>query len=161
MKKLKMSACERDVHLMAKPFSQTQASLTIETTIEIDSAIERSRNIVDGTVYTKDGTTVCSYKEAAENGEISNIVKINQNAVTIIRNGSVAMRQPFIIACETNGSYHTPFGSLATKALTKDIQFEWDRKREVGSLLLAYDLWMQENHTGFFTVKIHMEGVRK
>lgn len=145
---------------LAKSFTQSDIRLTIETTITADSTRDHSRLVVNGTIYSKGDTTFCTYTEATENGEVNHTIKIDAHSMTISRIGAVSMRQRFIPSQKTEGMYKTPYGSLPVTTLTKKTQFTWDDERTQGTLLLAYDLWLQGNYTGFYTVKIQMEGVQ-
>lgn len=146
---------------LTKFFTQSDIRLLIETTIAVESRREHSRLIVNGTIYSKGDITFCIYKESTESGEVNHTIKIDarSRSITVSRSGAVSMRQRFIPSQKTEGTYHTPYGSLPVTTLAKKIQFTWDDKQKKGTLLLAYDLWIQGNYTGFYTVKIHMEGV--
>lgn len=145
---------------MSMPFKQSDIELTIETTITSDSTTDQSRLVARGTIYTKGDTTFYTYKEATESGEVTHMIKADDHEITITRHGAVSMRQRFVPSQKTEGTYHTPYGSLPVETLTKETKLTWDNERQIGVLLLTYDLWIQGSHTGFYTVRIHMKGVQ-
>lgn len=152
--------CRQDVLRLKKSVKPLDIVLAIETTIQADSTTEQSRVAADGSIYQKGDVLYCTYKEAADGGEIRHTIKIASGRVTILRRGAVEMRQQFIPSRKTEGEYKTPYGLFPIAAKTKELQFAWDEKRLRGQLLLAYDLWIKGNYTGFYTVKIVMEGAQ-
>lgn len=159
MKKLKMTKGCSDV---VNAFEQTKAKVTIETRVKNGVNTERHELTVEGTIYNKEGTFVCTYDEQMDVGKVKTIVKISDETATIIRNGALSMRQQYVVNERINGTYTLPYGggvplSMTTKATR--VQLTWDGKRK-GTITLAYDLWIQGEFTGTYNVTMKMEGVQ-
>lgn len=147
---------------MKTTFYQSSVRLMIETKITMEDA-ERSQSIhkAIGTMYKKVGTTYLSYVDETDLGEVMNLVKISTKDVLITRRGAVTFRQRFVKGLETESVYKTAYGALRMITNTKEIAFSWNETRQLGSLLLVYELGLQASQMGLYRVNIQMEGVRE
>jgi len=143
---------------MLEPFRQSFVRLGIETTVQIDANRERFFSTVTGKMYEKEHTAIIAYEENNEAGQVNNVVKISGNRAAMIRRGAVATRQSFIVGVETDSVYQTPYGALRATTVTKDLYFHWDQTRKSGVFVVRYDLRLQGNPPGSYTLKMVMEG---
>lgn len=98
----------------------------------------------EGTLYSKDDATFLAYKEITENiGQISNIIKVKNDEVTIIRSGGVSMRQTYKKGATTTGSYRSPYGVMEMVAKTENVDFTYRTHSRKARLILSYQLQMQ------------------
>lgn len=103
----------------------------------------------DGSLYSKGDATFLAYKEMMQNvGQISNIIKIKDDEVTIIRSGGVSMRQTFKKGATTSSFYQSPYGIMEMVAKTEHVDFTYEAKSQKGKLSLSYLLQMQGEWVG-------------
>ncbi|NSL52993.1 DUF1934 domain-containing protein [Calidifontibacillus erzurumensis] len=115
----------------------------------------------EGALYSKDGATYLAYKEMMEDvGQISNVIKIKNEEVTIIRTGAVSMRQTYKKGEITSGSYHTPYGRFEMVAKTEHVDFTNKPQSRKAQLLLTYQLKMQGEWIGRHRLTFMIEKVQ-
>lgn len=103
----------------------------------------------DGTLYSKEEATFLAYKEMMENvGQISNIIKIKNNEVTIMRSGGVSMRHTYIKGATTSGAYQSPFGMMEMVTKTENVDFTYHTNSRKAKLFLSFQLQMQGEWVG-------------
>jgi len=103
----------------------------------------------EGTLYSKDDATFLAYKEIMENVEqISNIVKIKNDEVTIMRSGGISMRHTYKKGTITSGAYQSPFGSMEMVTKTENVDFTYPAKSRKAQLILSYQLQMEGQWVG-------------
>ncbi|MBB6450503.1 uncharacterized beta-barrel protein YwiB (DUF1934 family) [Geomicrobium halophilum] len=108
----------------------------------------------DGELVEKEQSTYVTFTEQLQDiGEVKTVIKIQQDTLTIIRQGAVSMRQAYMEGKETEGSYSTPYGSFQTLAKTKRVQVEYPEDAVV-NIQIAYDLELQGQNAGFYQVTI-------
>ncbi|HHY73812.1 MAG TPA: DUF1934 domain-containing protein [Bacillus bacterium] len=104
---------------------------------------------VEGTLYSKEDATFLAYKEMMENvGEISNIIKIKTDEVTIIRSGGVSMRHTYKKGATTSGHYQSPYGMMEMVTKTENVDYTYSTKSQKAKLVLSYQLQMQGEWVG-------------
>lgn len=103
----------------------------------------------EGTLYSKEDATFLAYKEMMESvGQISNIIKIKGDEVSIIRSGGVSMRQTYKRGATTSGSYQSPYGMMEMVAKTENVDFTNRTESKKAKLILSYQLQMQGEWVG-------------
>ncbi len=103
----------------------------------------------EGTLYSKEDATFLAYKEMMENvGQISNVIKIKDGEVSIMRSGGVSMRQTYRKGAITSGSYQSPYGMMEMVAKTENIDFTNRTDSRKAKLILSYQLQMQGEWVG-------------
>lgn len=103
----------------------------------------------EGTLYSKEDATFLAYKEMMENvGQISNVIKIKGDEVSIMRSGGVSMRQTYKKGAKTSGSYQSPYGMMEMVAKTENIDFTNRTESRKAKLILSYQLQMQGEWVG-------------
>lgn len=103
----------------------------------------------EGTLYSKEDATFLAYKEMMENvGQISNVIKIKDGEVSIMRSGGVSMRQTYRKGATTSGSYQSPYGMMEMVAKTENIDFTNHTESRKAKLILSYQLQMQGEWVG-------------
>ncbi|HEU5141028.1 MAG TPA: DUF1934 domain-containing protein [Bacillales bacterium] len=127
--------------------------IDLVTEVNNESGKETTNNQVNGTILTKENATYIRYKEEIEDtGSVRNVIKINEEEVTIIRNGAVGMRQSFLEGQTTEGFYDTQFGSMNMETFTRRVDYEWTTREGIGNMKLAYQLKLQGNDLGRVTL---------
>lgn len=127
--------------------------IELVTKVKDGSREETTKNRVKGTLVSKGGTTYIRYSEEIEDtGSVRNVMKITENEVTIIRNGSVGMHQRFREGQVTEGHYETPFGMMHMTTDTKHMNYEWERRKGFGTFELIYGLTLQGHDLGRVTI---------
>ncbi|KEF38461.1 hypothetical protein M670_02087 [Schinkia azotoformans MEV2011] len=103
----------------------------------------------EGTLYSKEDATFLAYKEMMENvGQISNVIKVKGDEVSIMRSGGVSMRQTYKKGATTSGSYQSPYGMMEMVAKTENIDFINRIDSRKAKLILSYQLQMQGEWVG-------------
>ncbi|HET7615596.1 MAG TPA: DUF1934 domain-containing protein [Bacillales bacterium] len=133
---------------------------TIPVVIDLTSKVndgtgdETTKNRVKGTLHAKGPLTYIKYNEEVDESadSVRNVVKIGEEAVTIIRNGGVSMNQRFEEGQTTEGTYGTPFGTMRMETATKRFDYEWKSEEGKGEMVLAYELVLQGRDLGRVTL---------
>lgn len=91
----------------------------------------------EGTLSEKDGVKYISYKEP-DLGGMSTTLKINKNAVTLIRFGDGGMRLEFVKGKKTGSLYRTPYGNFEMNVIPDKVYSRTGEKE--GEVFLIYTL---------------------
>ncbi|MFB4163529.1 DUF1934 domain-containing protein [Alteribacillus sp. JSM 102045] len=111
-----------------------------------------------GELYKKNNFTYVNFKEELDEiGEVSTVLKVGEQEITVIRSGSVAMRQLYQYGEITEGSYETPYGKLITEAETDQVAVMWSDSGKTGRIQFGYDLTLQGSAAGRYDVTISIE----
>ncbi|MFZ4453024.1 DUF1934 domain-containing protein [Salibacterium aidingense] len=111
-----------------------------------------------GEVYQKNNFTYVNFKEDLDDiGEVSTVLKVGRQEITVIRSGSVSMRQRYLSGELTEGSYETPYGTLKTEAQTDQVAVIWSDSGNTGRIQFGYDLTLQGSVAGRYDVTISIE----
>ncbi|WP_096203008.1 DUF1934 domain-containing protein [Bacillus sp. FJAT-45350] len=111
-----------------------------------------------GQLHEKNQSLYLHYEEELEEvGKVRTLIKVTDADVTIIRQGAVQMRQPFLLHKTTSGTYHSPFGLLEMETTTNELQFEWSKEKQSGQLILSYQLLLQGEDGGEHELTIYVE----
>lgn len=145
---------------MKKSYVQTPVCIEIETVIDMGDSRDRDRSTMTarGMMYRKEETMFFSYQEKLEIGNVTSLIKLVNDEVTITRRGAVSMRQVFIPGKRTDGMYRSPYGAIPMSTKTDEIHFDWNPDKANGILRLCYELYMQGKKTGHYFVTMKMEG---
>ncbi len=115
----------------------------------------------EGTLYSKEDATFLAYKEMMENvGQISNIIKIKGDEVSIMRSGGISMRQTYKKGATTSGSYQSPYGMMEMVAKTENIDFTNRTESRKAKLILSYQLQMQDEWVGRHRLTFMIEKIQ-
>lgn len=115
----------------------------------------------EGTLYSKEDATFLAYKEMMENvGQISNVIKIKGDEVSIMRSGGVSMRQTYKKGATTSGSYQSPYGMMEMVAKTENIDFTNRTDSRKAKLILSYQLQMQDEWVGRHRLTFMIEKIK-
>ncbi|EIT87469.1 hypothetical protein A374_00035 [Fictibacillus macauensis ZFHKF-1] len=132
--------------------------LMMETVIENGQQRDVHKATAPGIIYRKKDATFLKYTEVIEEaGSVNNVIKITNEGIVILRGGSVSMRQKFLIGQTTEGMYDTPYGQLWMETTTHKMNFRYNQQRNEGDLLLRYNLVLQGEDTGTFTIKMNFQ----
>lgn len=132
-----------------KTINKIPINLKLVTEIRDADRKEVVTTEAEGTLYVKENATFLSYEEKIENiGKVSNIIKIKDDVVTIIRSGGLSMRQNYQKGMMTSGSYQGPYGTMEMVTMTENIDFTYRPKSKKAKLLLSYQLKMQNEWVG-------------
>ncbi|SHH14655.1 DUF1934 domain-containing protein [Desulforamulus hydrothermalis] len=107
---------------------------------DADSPPETIEVVSPGTYYCKNNTYYIIYRETALTGmdDTTTTIKSDGRTVTVIRNGSVSMRQVFEPGQSHRSVYQTGFSSMET--VICPWQIEVDLTEHGGSIKLEYEL---------------------
>lgn len=133
-------------------------NLKMKTVIQHAQEKDVHEGEAEGTLYRKGDSTYLKYSEDIEGaGSVNNVIKMNHEGIVILRSGSVAMRQKFLIGQTTQGMYDTPYGQLWMETTTYKMNFRWNQQAKQGDLILEYGLVLQGEDTGKYTIKINFQ----
>ncbi|GGE28706.1 hypothetical protein GCM10011391_04100 [Pullulanibacillus camelliae] len=114
-----------------------------------------------GVLYIKGGAYFLRYKEEMEGvGSVDHTVKIKGDEALILRTGAVSMRQPLKVGEALTGSYNSPYGQMETVTTLNRCEAGWQDKSRNGRLLISYDLVLQGQAVGRFTLTFKLEEVQ-
>lgn len=119
---------------------------------------------LEGQLYEKEDQTYIRYEEEPEGvGKIQNTLKIEAQQAKVIRHGAVTMNHTYQLGKTTTGWYHSPQGPLEMETSTTKLQYvpigEEELSAGKGKFLLSYDLRMNGQAAGSFTLEIRFKRV--
>jgi uncharacterized beta-barrel protein YwiB (DUF1934 family) len=135
----------------------TPIKIHLHTEISQDGETENFEIISFGRYYEKNGSQFITYEEVTESGKIKNVIKISNNQVLIMRNGAINMRFSLQKGVKTEGSFENQYGSFPLILNTNKIYFDWDKERQEGELLFSYELYMQHEVVGIYTLSFQLK----
>ncbi|MCA1032144.1 DUF1934 domain-containing protein [Bacillus timonensis] len=109
-----------------------------------------------GVYFRKNEATYLTFEEERpkEAGRVKTVVKISDGGVLILRSGAVKMRQSYIKKETTYGLYQSEMGQLEMETYTNNLTYDWLHKTKKGKLYLTYQLKMQGQEAGRYTITI-------
>ncbi|SHE97831.1 DUF1934 domain-containing protein [Desulforamulus putei] len=124
-----------------------------------DNETEVIELVSPGTYYFKNNTYYIIYKETALTGmeNATTTIKAEGNSVTILRNGSVSMRQVFEKGKLHRSVYQTGFSSM--EMVVKPWNIEVDLTELGGSIKLEYELELSGAPVGYNSLEIVVKEV--
>ncbi|KIL38611.1 hypothetical protein SD70_25290 [Gordoniibacillus kamchatkensis] len=131
----------------------------VRIAVESRSGGQRIGQEAVGDWYAKGGHAYVRYPEpAAELGRTTTVIKLETNAVKIIRQGEVRSEQTFIPGKRTIGYYETAQGKLELAVNTRSVRSSM--RGPNGTALLRYDLEIAGEPAGTYTVKLTIQEER-
>jgi uncharacterized beta-barrel protein YwiB (DUF1934 family) len=148
--------------MVEKESAKTPIKLKLVTEIRDGAGRKELLTIEEeGTLYSKEDATFLAYKEMMENvGQISNVIKIKGDEVSIMRSGGVSMRQTYKKGATTSGSYQSPYGMMEMVAKTENVDFTNRNESKKAQLILSYQLQMQGEWVGRHRLTFMIEKIR-
>ncbi len=124
-------------------------NLSHDVLITIDSSQKQNDDATEisfqtkGRLYNKNGTYYLKYEEELEGLEgVESTLKLEENRVTLIRQGEVRTLQKFISGRRTEFEYNTLYGTLQLEVEVDRLSVELDS--EQGRVDLVYKLYKSE-----------------
>ncbi|MFD2707095.1 DUF1934 domain-containing protein [Salibacterium lacus] len=137
---------------------KTPVDVKMTTNIRQQGEKEQVNLQAKGEVYQKQNFTFVSFTENLDDiGEVSTVLKVGGREITVLRSGSVSMRQRYLRGERTEGSYETPFGTFTTEADTHQVAVMWADSGSTGRIQFGYDLKLQGASAGRYEVTISIE----
>ncbi|MGO4889112.1 DUF1934 domain-containing protein [Anaerobacillus sp. MEB173] len=148
---------------MEKTTNPISVTIDMETTINhVQGERETITMKANGKLYQKETSTIIRYEETIEEaGKVSNIIKINEEGITIVRQGSISSRQLYSPGITTDSVYQSPYGSMLISTETKKVQVDWTKERNQGTIEIAYILTLQDEQVGDYFITMKIEEVNK
>ena len=116
-----------------------QVFIQLKTVINDTGEIEKNEVKFSGVFSQKGSLDVLTYKENLEDqGEVSTLITIQPDKVSIKRTGIVSMHQQFRIGRVTENVYQHPHGNIHMETLTDKASYTPLEKGESGNLQLGY-----------------------
>ncbi|MCL1631291.1 DUF1934 domain-containing protein [Sporolactobacillus sp. CPB3-1] len=79
------------------------------------------------------------------------IIRVGGSEALILRKGPVPMRQPLLVGHARTGTYDAGYAKMETRAVAEKIETRFSEEQGAGSVLLIYQLTMQEQRVGTIT----------
>jgi len=116
-----------------------QVFIHLKTVINDAGEIEENEVKSSGVFYQKGSLDVMTYKENLEDqGEVSTLITIQPNKISIKRTGVLSMHQQFRIGRVTENVYQHPHGNIHMETLTDKASYTSLEQGESGHLQLGY-----------------------
>jgi len=107
-----------------------------------------------GRAVAKGSAYYFTYKEELEGaGEVSTILKVEDLKVSLIRQGSVQMKQQFEKGKSYESTYTGSFGMMRMETHTRQLRITQANGRP-DLLAVNYQLWMGEQYIGEFDLEL-------
>lgn len=140
---------------MSKPVFITMTTDIVSTEEENEKYVFQT----SGTMKKVKSAYYLRFDEVVEEaGTVHNTFKIEDERLTVLRQGPLSMRQQLEIGVETDGLYHTPFGTLPFSVEAKEISFTWDDETLVGRLDYMYLMKLGSPSARQHKVTVEMKG---
>ncbi|MCR8636158.1 DUF1934 domain-containing protein [Paenibacillus radicis (ex Xue et al. 2023)] len=123
--------------------------------ILIDSFIEDQHiaQNADGDLYLKGNHYYLRYNEEAPEMEGTvTIIKLGQDSIRILRQGSLRSEQTFIKGQRLNGYYDTPQGKLDMETLTESLAI--NLTGGLGTAEWSYELFVMGDRAGVYKLRL-------
>lgn len=135
----------------------TLVSVVMKTQITDGDQRQVNDLATEGRLYRKASGFYLQFKEDIQDvGPVNQIVKIDENnAVTVIRQGAVSMKQLFLQGEKTEGVYRSTFATMLMETHTNRMNIEINEDEGIGSVQLSYQLHMQSEYAGDYDVTIN------
>lgn len=137
-------------------------AVIITMTTDIESSEEESERYVfqtKGTIKKMKSAYYLRFDEVVEEvGTVHNTFKIEDERLTVLRQGPLSMRQQLEVGLVTDGVYRTPFGTLPFSVEAKDISFSWDENSLKGRLDYTYLIKLGSPVARRHKVTVEMKG---
>lgn len=150
--------------IQVKKMKTSLVKINMSTTINDNGKIERSSFSVMGQAFFKDdgNSLYIKFDEPKTNGEpiTKQTIHIQENCITVIRNGAISMNQKFIDRTETEGMFRSPYGSMSMRTKTKHVSFQWDKEKGEGEGSISYTLHLQNENVGQYDLKLTFKEVK-
>ncbi|WP_221567342.1 DUF1934 domain-containing protein [Alkalihalobacillus sp. TS-13] len=131
----------------------------LHTKITESGATEDTSLSSSGTLYRKNDTVYLRYEEVINGTDkVNTTIKIQNDDITIIRQGAVSMRQRFAPGVEKEGTYESPYGPIQIATRTEKVDFDWNEAEKKGHLSLDYQVLFQGEESGYHQMLIKLRG---
>ncbi|KMK78223.1 DUF1934 domain-containing protein [Alkalihalobacillus pseudalcaliphilus] len=111
-----------------------------------------------GLLFRKGSSEYLRFEETFGNNEqVQTTIKWNGQELTLIRQGTILMRQAFVQGEKTFGRYVTPDISWETTATTEKVLVVWPKGKTKGKIHLKYHFLLQGQDTGTHEVRLTLE----
>lgn len=98
------------------------------------------------------------YEEEMEDlGNVATTIVVQDDRVSIKREGSLQMHQVFRIGSSTECVYHHPFGKFRMETTTHHMQFVKGIGNRSGRIYLNYDVVLNEQEPRRHTFELHFQ----
>lgn len=111
----------------------------------------------NGRLFKKNDMLYIQFQEEnVEKGAVNQVIKIDdRRAVTVIRQGVVSMKQQFSEGEKSEGIYRSSLGNMFMETMTKKVDIKINENEQQGTIILYYDLHMQNQFAGNYEVTIN------
>ncbi|MGG1440591.1 DUF1934 domain-containing protein [Brevibacillus laterosporus] len=105
---------------------------------------------MSGKASLRNSSWFLKYKEQVEGvGEVSNIVRINEDSTQLLRQGSLQMKQIFEKGKGTDSLYSSPYGNMQMHTHTRTYKVTYQSEKPI-HVFIAYQLWLSGQYVGEF-----------
>lgn len=120
--------------------NETKKRVAVELKTTIQDAADKEMNAVkaNGVFVQSAGRDVLSYKEKVDDMDITTMITIQQEKVSIKRSGAVSMHQQFRLGQLTENVYKHPHGNIHMETFTNTIVYEQLQPSKSARLRLKY-----------------------
>ncbi|MBP2076258.1 DUF1934 domain-containing protein [Oceanobacillus polygoni] len=134
---------------------QKRLTITLETTINDDGQLERTKQSHQGDFFQKNNMDVLIFEETLEDGStIKNLLTIHPHKVSINRSGAVKMNQKFQADQITENIYHHPHGKIHMETYTEVIVYKKASNGTEGTLTIHYTVKLNGQDKRKHTLKL-------
>ncbi|GGH87032.1 uncharacterized beta-barrel protein YwiB (DUF1934 family) [Pullulanibacillus pueri] len=127
-----------------------------------DMPLERTLLHTKGLLNIKDDVYYLRYQEEVEGvGSAHHTIKIKGDEALILRRGPVALRQPLKLGESLEGTYKSPVGNMQTVTHMNKCLVNWQGSKKSGYFVLGYQLSMQGQAIGQFTLTFKLREAKQ
>jgi uncharacterized beta-barrel protein YwiB (DUF1934 family) len=133
-------------------------NLTIQLTVthSMNGQTERTVMEYQGKAAEKETGWYVMYTEQLDGvGDVSTILKIGVSDVTLLRQGSLQMKQLFRKGKSMECDYDSPHGRFRMETHTRKLRIERMENRPE-RVYIAYQLWMNEQYLGEYELELRL-----
>src|SRR5699024_195648 len=119
--------------------NKKQVMIKLKTMINDQGQVETIRTEEKGILIQRPMRDVLLYDEVAdEGGQISNLITLQADRVSIKRSGLISMHQQFVVNQISETMYEHPHGTFHLETFTKRINYETAQEQISGRLDIDY-----------------------
>jgi uncharacterized beta-barrel protein YwiB (DUF1934 family) len=122
--------------------------IQLTTKHKVDGQTEETVHRYLGKGVEKTNGWYLTYKEQLEGaGEVNTTLKVAETDVTLLRQGSLQMKQLFQKGVSSHSPYAGPFGRFSLETHTRRVRIYREQGRPT-EIRVEYQLWLNEQYAG-------------
>lgn len=123
-----------------------KATIILKSKQTLEGKTEETLHTYQAKATEKLGSWYFTYKENAEE-DVNTVLKVNGSEITLLRQGSIQMKQLFQKGQSHTSRYVTPYLAYAMEVHTNQLKIRTEANGPT-QIYIGYQLWLNEQYAG-------------